>query len=99
VHWPYGQRRELLAQLNLHGSHWDTAMAFEDGVLLVRSVQEIGLEGVVAKKLSQRHRPRERSWIKVKNRDYWRWPLELEAARKERRRTPSMFGNAGHGST
>ena len=53
-------------------------------------MHEIGLEGVVAKKLGQRYRPGERSWIKVKNRDYWRYPLELEAARK-RRSTPSMF--------
>jgi ATP-dependent DNA ligase len=35
-------------------------MAFEDGERLFRSVQEIGLEGVVAKKLSHRYRPGER---------------------------------------
>jgi ATP dependent DNA ligase domain len=90
LNWPYHQRRDLLEELNLHGSHWDTAMSFEDGEGLFRSVHEIGLEGVVAKKLGQRYRPGERSWIKVKNRDYWRYPLELEAARK-RRSTPSMF--------
>ncbi len=66
-------------------------MAFEDGERLFRSVQEIGLEGVVAKKLSQRYRPGERGWIKVKNREYWRWPLEREGARRWRR-TPAMFG-------
>ena len=45
LNWPYRQRGELLEELNLHGSHWDTAMAFEDGERLFRSVQEIGLEG------------------------------------------------------
>ena len=29
--WPYRQRRELLEDLDLRGSHWDTAMVFEDG--------------------------------------------------------------------
>ena len=56
-------------------------MAFEDGKRLFRFVQEIGLEGVVAKKLSRRYRPGERLWVKVENRDYRRYPLELEAAR------------------
>ena len=73
-------------------------MAFEDGERLFRCVHEIGLEGVVAKKLSQRYRPGERGWIKAKNRQYWRSPLEREAARK-RRRTHSMFGTRLHGST
>ena len=58
-------------------------MAFEDRGRLFRCV--------VAKKLSQRYRPGERLWVKVKNRDYWRYPVEQEAARN-RRRTPSMFG-------
>ena len=49
------------------------------------------MEGVVAKKLSQRYRPGERLWVKVKNKDYWRFPLEREAVRK-RRRTPSVLG-------
>ncbi len=65
-------------------------MAFEDGHRLFQSLPDLGLEGVVAKKLSH-HDPRgERLWVKVKNRDYWRFPLELEAARK-RRMAPSMF--------
>ncbi len=40
LNWPYRQRRELLDDLDLHGSHWDTAMAFEDGERLFRSVRE-----------------------------------------------------------
>ena len=78
-----GQRRELLEALDLRGSHWDTAMAFEDGERLFRCVRDIGLEGVVAKKLSQRYRPGERVWVKMKNRDYWRchWNVRQRSAR------------------
>jgi hypothetical protein len=42
------------------------------------------------RELSQRYKPGERFWVKVKNRDCWRYPLEREAARN-RRRTPSTF--------
>jgi ATP-dependent DNA ligase len=65
-------------------------MAFEDGERLFRSVRDLGLEGIFAKKLGQRYRPGERQWVKVKNHDYWRYPLELEAARNRRRKS-SMF--------
>jgi ATP-dependent DNA ligase len=76
----------VLEELNLRGSHWDTAMSFEDGHRLFKTVCEIGLEGVVAKKLWQRYRPGERIWVKVKNRDYWRYGLEREAAIRSGRR-------------
>ena len=58
-------------------------MAFEDGERLFRSVEAIGLEGV-AKKLGQRYRPGERLWVKVKNRDYWRFLLERDAVIRAR---------------
>ena len=45
-------------------------------------------EGVVAKKLWQRYRPGERLWIKVKNREYWRWPLERSQLIRSRERVP-----------
>jgi len=86
LNWPYRQRRELLEELNRQGSHWDTAMSFEDGERLFRSVQEIGLEGVVAKKLSHRYRPGEWGWLKVMNRDYWRWLVKRDGAIRSRRR-------------
>lgn len=86
LNWPYRQRRELLEELSLSGSHWNTAMAFDEGQRLFDAVCEIGLEGVVAKKLSQRYRPGERLWVKVKNRDYWRYPLERESAIQASRR-------------
>jgi ATP-dependent DNA ligase len=43
-------------------------------------VSEKGLEGLVAKRLSGRYRPGERDWTKVKNRAYWRYEMEREAA-------------------
>jgi ATP-dependent DNA ligase len=38
-------------------------------------------ERVVAKKRSGHYLPGRRGWIKTKNRAYWRYPLEVEAAR------------------
>ena len=47
---------------------------------LTRPRQE--LEGVVAKRLNEPYRSGERAWIKTKNRDYWRFEIEREAALK-----------------
>jgi ATP-dependent DNA ligase len=77
---PYWQRRRLLDGLELAGPHWQTPETFSQGDELFESVCAAGLEGVVAKKLAQPYRPGERLWIKVKNRNYWRYPLEREAA-------------------
>src|SRR5690348_16241950 len=49
---------------------------------------EKGLEGIVAKRAVERYPPGERAWVKVKNRDYWRYPLELDAVLSGVRRTP-----------
>lgn len=32
------------------------------------------------KRVEGRHRPGERGWIKIKNRDYWRYELARESA-------------------
>jgi ATP-dependent DNA ligase len=61
-------------------------------------VQEIGLEGVVGKTLSQRYKPGERLWVKVKNRDYWRFPLERDAVIRARTLRDSL-GGFGPGSS
>lgn len=34
----------------------------------------------MAKRRSWRYRPGERGWVKIKNRDYWRYEIEHEAA-------------------
>ena len=47
---------------------------------------DLELEGIVAKRRSGRYEPGERGWVKVKNRAYWRYELEREAAINRPRR-------------
>jgi ATP-dependent DNA ligase len=49
-------------------------------------VADLGLEGVVAKRLSSRYRSGERGWIKTKNPSYWRRDSEREAMQRSRER-------------
>jgi bifunctional non-homologous end joining protein LigD len=86
----YRGRRSLLEELDLQGAHWCTPAVFDDGAALVASVEEQGLEGIIAKPLESPYRPRERGWIKVKNRAYWRFGQELELA-QSRRRSRTIF--------
>ena len=85
MHAPYSDRRAQLEALNLNGTYWRTPETFEDGGALFAAVCERELEGVVAKRLDSRYRPGERGWVKVKNRDYWRYELERESAINKRR--------------
>jgi ATP-dependent DNA ligase len=79
----------LLDSLNFNGPHWQTSPAFDDGEVLFAVAQENGLEGVVAKRLRSIYRPGERgSWVKVKNRAYWRYELEREAVARLVERRP-----------
>jgi ATP-dependent DNA ligase len=66
--------------LNLNGFSWRTPEASDDGAALFEAVCERELDGILAKRLDDRHRPGERGWTKIKNRDYWRY--ELEAGRR-----------------
>jgi bifunctional non-homologous end joining protein LigD len=88
LNWPYRQRRQLLEDLELHGSnlgHGDVTRGWEAAL---QDGMRPRAEGVVAKKLWQRYRPGERLWIKVKNREYWRWPLERSQLIRSRERVP-----------
>ena len=76
---PYQERRERLEQLDLRGLNWDTPPAFDDSAQLWGIVVGTGLEGVVAKKHTDPYRPGLPGWIKQKNRDYWRFPHEVDA--------------------
>jgi ATP-dependent DNA ligase len=75
--------------------HWATTPATDDSETLWRWACDQGIEGIVAKRLSEWYRPCERRWLKIKNRDYWRYPLEVAAARERisrrawRPRTPT----------
>jgi len=87
---PYSERRAQLEALNLNAVYWRTPEAFEDGEALFEAVCERELEGIVAKRVDGMYRPGERgSWVKIKNRSYWRYELERESAINMRR--PRVF--------
>jgi bifunctional non-homologous end joining protein LigD len=67
---PYEQRREVLEALELEGPAW-RAPAYHrgEGSALLAATRELGIEGVVAKRLDSLYEPgrRNSSWVKVKN--------------------------------
>ena len=87
THAPYSERRAQVEALNLNGVYWQTPETFDDGGSLFQAGCEHELEGVVAKRKKSRYRPGGRGWVKIKNRDYWRYEMERESAiNKPRRR-------------
>jgi bifunctional non-homologous end joining protein LigD len=82
---PYSERRTQLEALNLNSVHWQTPETFDDGSALSDAVCAHELEGVVAKRKRSRYRPAERGWVKIKNRNYWRYEMERESAISARR--------------
>jgi len=67
---PYRQRRQLLEGLHLDGESWQCPRFFTgDGQLLLQVSKQLGLEGVVAKRLTSRYWPGRRSpdWRKIRN--------------------------------
>ena len=54
------------------GRNWTTPETFDDTVALFDAVRVHELEGVVAKRRVSLYRPRDRGWVKIKNREYWR---------------------------
>jgi bifunctional non-homologous end joining protein LigD len=66
----YEERRDLLERLELEGSAWRTpAYHRGEGKALLAATRELGIEGIVAKKLDCPYTPGARAshWIKVKN--------------------------------
>jgi bifunctional non-homologous end joining protein LigD len=82
---PYSARRARLESLDLNGPYWRTPEVFDDGQALFEAVCERELEGVVAKQIDSPYRPGQRGWVKIKNRDYWRYEIERESAINVRR--------------
>jgi bifunctional non-homologous end joining protein LigD len=82
---PYADRRALLEALDVNGPGWRTPEAFDDGEALLEATSAHGLEGIVAKRRSDRYRPGERGWVKVKHRHYWRFGQELDRGRSRPR--------------
>jgi len=67
---PYRERRRVLEELGLCGSRWCTPeIHIGEGAALFAATKEMGLEGVVAKRLDSRYRPgvRSCSWTKTKH--------------------------------
>lgn len=66
---PYSERRARLAGLELNGAHWQTPEhVVDEGGALLAATAQLGLEGVVAKRLDSPYQPgaRTRDWVKVK---------------------------------
>jgi len=65
----YAQRRGLLADLALRGPSWQSPPASDDGAEAFAISQQLGFEGVVAKRIDSRYEPGRRStaWRKVKH--------------------------------
>ncbi len=66
----YLQRRELLERIGVQGSHWRVSPRLAGaGADLLEMSRQLGLEGLVAKRLDGRYLPGRRSplWTKVKN--------------------------------
>jgi bifunctional non-homologous end joining protein LigD len=83
MHLPYAKRRQLLESLDLRDQRWHVSPAFDDALALWDVVVQREYEGIVAKRLTGRYRPGERGWVKVKNRDYWRYGQEVEAIKRK----------------
>lgn len=67
---PYTTRRQQLEALHLNGRYWQTpAYSTGSGADLLAASRNLGLEGIVAKKLDHPYEPGKRSgaWLKIKN--------------------------------
>jgi bifunctional non-homologous end joining protein LigD len=81
----YSQRRAELEALNLDGPYWTKPETCDDGAALFEAVRAHELEGIVAKHRSSAYRPGERGWVKIKNREYWRYEMQREGVVRSRR--------------
>lgn len=82
----FDERRDLLVGLPLRPPVSMISETFADGEALFSAVCEMGLEGVVAKRIDSTYGTSKRGWIK-KNPTYWRRDLlEREATSRKRER-------------
>jgi bifunctional non-homologous end joining protein LigD len=105
---PYMQRRSLLEELALDGPAWRTpaSLVVERNEDFVARVEELGLEGVVAKRLSSTYLPGRRcpAWVKHKLRREERLAVtgvrrnrdgQVDAIFVARHQTDGSFSGAG----
>jgi len=67
---PYSERHARLQELKLDGERWRTpALQVGDGAGLLTATGELGMEGIVGKRLASRYTPgrRDGGWVKIKN--------------------------------
>jgi bifunctional non-homologous end joining protein LigD len=67
---PYIERRRILEGLGIEGPHWAVPPPLPGpGTAALTQSQQLGLEGIVCKRLDSVYRPgrRDRAWTKVKN--------------------------------
>jgi ATP-dependent DNA ligase len=101
----FEERRAALVRLPLRPPVSVVAETFTDGAALFDAVCRLGLEGVVAKRLSSRYRANQRGWIKTKNPSYWCRDSERDAMQRSRasaansRLERSASGQSEHTST
>ena len=81
---PFDERRETLVRLPLRPPLSVISETFTDGQALFDAVCDLGLEGVVAKRVTSLYGATRRGWIKTKNPNYWRLDLEREAMQRSR---------------
>ncbi|MFC4531892.1 non-homologous end-joining DNA ligase [Sphaerisporangium dianthi] len=70
VNLPYVERRELLESVVTPGARWQVPAWFhDDGAHAMELSRQLGMEGIVAKRLHSPYRPGRRSpeWTKIKN--------------------------------
>ena len=70
INEPYRERRRILDDLHLSGPHWCTPEThIGAGAALFAATREMGLEGVVAKRIDSKYRPgiRSKAWTKTKH--------------------------------
>ncbi|MBP2652860.1 MAG: polymerase LigD, ligase domain protein [Firmicutes bacterium] len=70
MHLSYTMRREILDKLQLTGPAWQTpAYKLGSGQDILKAASSLGLEGIVAKRLSSIYVPGKRTgdWLKIKN--------------------------------
>jgi len=70
IHEPLWKRRAWMADSIIQNPTYRVSEAMDEGVSLYRAVQQMGLEGIIAKKRDSPYLPGKRSehWIKIKSR-------------------------------
>ncbi|MPL65581.1 Multifunctional non-homologous end joining DNA repair protein LigD [bioreactor metagenome] len=70
LNYSFLERRTKLAELNLSGSFWQTSpYTIGDGKNYLLASQKLGLEGIIAKRITSLYLPGKRTddWLKIKN--------------------------------